>query len=288
MTITNSNFNSIISVASTNSWIHNTYGHISDWDVSAVTNMSNAFANKTTFNEDISGWNMENVKNTSSMFFGAQAFNKYIGDWSMGNVTNTSDMFFGAEEFNKYIGDWNMGNVTNTSSMFYQSTNFNQDISGWNMENVENTSSMFFGAEEFNKYIGDWNMGNVLDITNMFGGAFAFNQDISGWNLDIDKITGLIIERNEVGCIVLTSYFLRITDSNLIFVGKGKNKVCPVKAIPIIIPGNDKTKAFSYSRLVNNSFGSSTRGYRSMKITVPLPENASGLPGGRRPPPRNF
>ena len=238
MTITNSNFNSIISVASTNSWIHNTYGHISDWDVSAVTNMSNAFANKTTFNEDISGWNMENVKNTSSMFFGAQAFNKYIGDWSMGNVTNTSDMFF--------------------------------------------------GAEEFNKYIGDWNMGNVLDITNMFGGAFAFNQDISGWNLDIDKITGLIIERNEVGCIVLTSYFLRITDSNLIFVGKEKNKVCPVKAIPIIIPGNDKTKAFSYSRLVNNSFGSSTRGYRSMKITVPLPENASGLPGGRRPPPRNF
>ena len=63
---------------------------------------------------------------------------------------------------------------------------------------------------------------------------------------------------------------------------------CPAKVIPIIIQGNDKTRAFSYARLVNNAFGSSTHGYRSKKITVSVPENASGLPGGRRPPPRNF
>ena len=34
-----------------------TYGHILvDWNVSAVTDMSNAFMNRTTFNEDITQW----------------------------------------------------------------------------------------------------------------------------------------------------------------------------------------------------------------------------------------
>jgi hypothetical protein len=226
--------------------------------------MSNAFANKTTFNEDISGWNMENVENTYSMFYGAEAFNQYIGDWNMGNVTNTSHMFYQASEFNQDIGDWSMGKVTNTSHMF-------------------------LGAEAFNQDIGNWNMGNVLDITDMIYGASAFNQDISGWNLDIDKITGhIIIERNQGGGFCRA--YLKITDSKLIliFFLRAVPSFCPVKAIPIIIPGNDKTKAFSYSRLVNNAFGSSTRGYRSMKGTVPLPENASGIPGGTRSPPRNF
>ena len=33
-----------------------TYGHISTWDVSAVTDMSELFSGKNFFNDDISGW----------------------------------------------------------------------------------------------------------------------------------------------------------------------------------------------------------------------------------------
>ena len=241
-----------------------TYGPIKKWDVRQVTNMTGAFLNKTSFNEDISEWNMGNVTNTSQMFQGAEAFNQDIGDWSMGNVENTSGMFRDAEAFN-------------------------QDISGWNMGNVTNTSYMFNGAIAFNQDIGNWIMRNVVDITNMIYGASAFNQDINGWNLDNDKITGLIIEREQV-CGFITKGYLKITDSNLIvvFLHPVRPSSCPAKVIPIIIQGNDKTRAFSYARLVNNAFGSSTHGYRSKKITVSVPENASGLPGGRRPPPRNF
>ena len=32
------------------------YGHISDWNTSAVTNMSKAFQGRTTFNEDMGSW----------------------------------------------------------------------------------------------------------------------------------------------------------------------------------------------------------------------------------------
>ena len=55
--LTDANFQSAI-----NLWFSDeanataTYGHIRDWNTSAVTNMSGAFLGKTTFNEDITGW----------------------------------------------------------------------------------------------------------------------------------------------------------------------------------------------------------------------------------------
>ena len=37
------------------------YGHISEWDVSSVTNMKELFSGNTTFNDDISNWDVSNV-----------------------------------------------------------------------------------------------------------------------------------------------------------------------------------------------------------------------------------
>ena len=50
-----------------NSWCTNRskaidkYGHISEWDVSNVTNMKGLFKRRCDFNEDISKWNVSNV-----------------------------------------------------------------------------------------------------------------------------------------------------------------------------------------------------------------------------------
>ena len=41
-----------------------TYGHISNWDVSLITDMSNVFYHKTTFNDDIGSWDVSNVLRT--------------------------------------------------------------------------------------------------------------------------------------------------------------------------------------------------------------------------------
>ena len=46
-----------------------TYGPISSWGVSAVTNMSGLFSGLTQFNADISSWDTSSVTDMASMFY---------------------------------------------------------------------------------------------------------------------------------------------------------------------------------------------------------------------------
>ena len=100
----------------------NKYGHITDWDTSAVTNMHELFQDCKEFNDDISGWNVSNVKDMQSMFHGAAAFNQAIGQWNVSHVTTMYYMFCGAAAFNQDIGQWNVSQVTDMACMFYRAT----------------------------------------------------------------------------------------------------------------------------------------------------------------------
>ena len=51
------------------------YGNISTWDTSQITDMSNLFYNKTTFNDDISSWDVSGATNMQEMFLDASSFN---------------------------------------------------------------------------------------------------------------------------------------------------------------------------------------------------------------------
>mgnify|MGYP003330325927 FL=1 len=52
-----------------------THGHISNWDVSAVTEMNGTFENRQSFDSDISGWDVSSVTDMSDMFRDASSFN---------------------------------------------------------------------------------------------------------------------------------------------------------------------------------------------------------------------
>ena len=99
--ITNDNIQTAV-----DAWIYDsidaesTYGPISDWDVSAVTDMENLFKQKYFFNDDIGSWNVENVKNMFCMFTDATAFNQDISGWDVSSVTNMQRIFQGASDFN--------------------------------------------------------------------------------------------------------------------------------------------------------------------------------------------
>ena len=104
-TPTDANFQTAV-----NLWFDNqaeanaTYGHISDWNTSAITNMTDAFLNRTSFNENIGNWDVSNVTSFNSMFEAVSAFNQDINGWNTESATSFNSMFKGASSFNQNIG----------------------------------------------------------------------------------------------------------------------------------------------------------------------------------------
>jgi surface protein len=147
------------------------YGHISNWDVSSVTDMSVLFINKSEFNDDITRWDVSNVRNMYNMFGHASVFNQSIGAWNVSNVTRMESMFTHTSRFNQPIGNWNVSKVTDMSMMFYHAVSFNQDIGGWNVSNVTSVYMMFKNAGSFNQNISGWNVSKVTNISNIFDGC---------------------------------------------------------------------------------------------------------------------
>ena len=188
--ITNDNIHEAVAL-----WLTNqdsaltTYGHISNWDVSAVTNMTSLFVDKPTFNDDISSWDVSNVTTMRLMFWNAFSFNQPIGDWDVSNVENFHRTFSGAASFNQDLDGWDVSNATTMYGMFEYAAAFNSSIGGWDVSNVSTMNAMFNGASSFNRPIGDWNVSNVNDISSIFKLASTFNQDLSSW--DVSSVTSL-------------------------------------------------------------------------------------------------
>jgi surface protein len=78
-----------------------TYGHISSWDTSGVTDMTQLFCAATwgfchtaaaSFNEDISAWDTSGVTDMGGMFYSASAFDQDLG-WCVGNAVFLGSAF---------------------------------------------------------------------------------------------------------------------------------------------------------------------------------------------------
>ena len=149
---------------------------------SLVTNMSQLFYGKTSFNSAIGFWDTSNVELMVDMFSGASAFNQDIGNWDTSFVTNMAFMFSRASAFNQDVGNWDTSNVVNMNGLFSEASEFNQDIGNWDTSNVGEFTNMFRDAIAFNQDIGSWDTSNVRIMGWMFDGAIAFNQDIGGWD----------------------------------------------------------------------------------------------------------
>ena len=145
-----------------------TYGHMSTWDTSQVTDFTYAFYG-VWFNEDLSHWDVSNATKMDSMFNNAGAFNQDIGDWDVSSVTSMQNMFRYASAFDGDIGDWDVSSVKRMDFMFAYDGGFNQDIGDWDVSTVSNMTYMFYAAWRFNQDIGGWDVSNVTNMQKMFG-----------------------------------------------------------------------------------------------------------------------
>lgn len=165
------NLSGTIDLSNTFNSIADLGGDISNWDVSAVTNMNNLF-NNTNFNQDISAWDVSKVQDMGGMFQGTP-FNQDISSWDVSSVTNMSWMFTNNSQFNQNIGAWDVHNVATMFHMFFNTT-FNQDISAWDVSSVTNMGWMFYNNTSFNQNLSGW---NVLAITT----KISFDEGATAW-----------------------------------------------------------------------------------------------------------
>lgn len=173
------------------------YGHISEWDTSSVTDMSALFQNSdndnsrdyvgsdnvdtTNFNDDISGWDTSSVSDMNNMFNGATSFNIDISGWDTSSVSNMSNMFNGATSFNQDIGVWNTTKVGNMEAMFSDAYAFNQNIStkikidssgvkylAWDTSSVTNMNDIFH-ITDYESGAGNFNNGQSVLVPGISG-----------------------------------------------------------------------------------------------------------------------
>ena len=144
-----------------------TYGHISNWNVSNVDDISFLFEG-TLFNSPIGNWDVSNVQ-WMEWTFANSPFNQDISNWDVGNVELMTAMFE-SSAFNQNIGNWDVGNVVGMEWMFANSP-FNQDIGNWDVSSVSMMPWMFQNATSFDQDIGGWNVENLNWSDMMFSGA---------------------------------------------------------------------------------------------------------------------
>ena len=128
------------------------YGPMDFWDTSNITDMSNLFKWRNSFNYDINSWDTSNVTNMRYMFYGAEEFNQNIAGWDTSNVTNMSYMFHEAEEFNQDISSWDTSNVNDMQCMFFRAENFRYDLRSWNISKLR---SYYHKPQTFNRERGN-------------------------------------------------------------------------------------------------------------------------------------
>ena len=186
-----------------------TYGPMTSWDVTAVTDMSDLLSDvyysaiaeeEYGYVFDFSNWDVSNVTNMNRMFAWPQGAPDYgnLDDWNVGNVTDMSEMFSYNRSLEN-IGDlsnWDVSSVTNMRAMFNEGNFITSlgDLRGWDVSSVTDMHSMFNGIGAYASiddaslilFIGDlanWNVSNVTDMDYMFNGPVVRSQvgDLSGW-----------------------------------------------------------------------------------------------------------
>ena len=146
------------------------YGHISDWDTSEVTDMSELLtycSTSSTFDEDLSKWKVLKVVSFRKMFDRATSFTSDLSAWNVSQSTTFYGMFHGASSFTSDLSAWDVSQGTILTEMFMEASSFNSDLSSWNVSSVQAMDNMFKKAIKFDQHLC-WDISRNCDTEDMF------------------------------------------------------------------------------------------------------------------------
>jgi len=154
------------------------YGHISDWDTSEVTDMSDMFFGAKSFNQPLEKWDVSQVTYMYGMFALTKSFNQPLEKWDVSKVTDMRGMFHVASSFNQPLEKWDVSKVTDMKWMFYGASSFNQPLEKWDVSKVTNMNRMFALTNSFNQPLEKWDVSKVTDMEEMFYCASSFTHQV--------------------------------------------------------------------------------------------------------------
>ncbi len=186
---------------------------LSDWDMSHVENLEQAFSGCGIQEFDGSKWNLKSLKTAKEMFSRADNIKKVNICFSDAKeLTNLSNVFnrcgnletvefSGCPEWklaNSYhlfyccgklsnvkLLNWNTSSVKDMSGMFYLCSSLKElDLSGWDTANVTDMDCMFYYCKKLEKLdLSGWDTKNVTNMSNMFCYCSNLQKlEMSGWN----------------------------------------------------------------------------------------------------------
>jgi len=191
--ITDENFE-----AARNLWFDNSdlavcrYGHISNWNVAAVTSLYKGFDNRPAFNEDLNSWQVSNVKSLKYAFWRSPDFNSPLDAWDVSKVESFSDVFRGVDTcffkpkpckeqyhaYNQDINSWNTSNGKSFARSFFYSE-FNQPLDNWKVSSATEFKQIFRDTTAFDQPLDNWDISTGEKVDEMFKDALAFNQPVN-------------------------------------------------------------------------------------------------------------
>jgi hypothetical protein len=118
------------------------YGNISEWDISAVDDLSMIFC------ACVTEWCLENRPECNGA---CSTFDEAIGGWNTSAVTTLADAFQGASAFNHPLDAWQTSRVTSLWGTFYDAASFNQPLESWDTTQVSTLRMAFRDASAFNQ-----------------------------------------------------------------------------------------------------------------------------------------
>jgi surface protein len=169
-----------------------TYGDISTWDVSAITDMSSLFNNKQNITSlDLSAWDTSNVTNMYYMFYECNSLSSLdlssldLSSFDTSSVTDMGRMFGKCTLLASLdVSNFDTSNVTDMPWMFQQCSALTSlDLSSFDTSNVTNMSFMFSYCQALTSLdLSSFVTSSVTYMTNMFVSCSSLTSlDISNW-----------------------------------------------------------------------------------------------------------
>lgn len=177
---------------------------VSYWDVSRVTNLTDAFMGCVNFNQSLDNWDVRRVQSFHRCFYLCKAFNQSLSKWRTYSavtmrqflqncitfdqplahlftyqVKSFDNFLTGAIKFNQQMENFNVHMAETLRSFFYECSSLKQRSTLlWDTQRVTNMGHLFRKTST-NYLISDWDVRRVTDVTDMFREAIEYDRDLS-------------------------------------------------------------------------------------------------------------